>query len=82
LNSATPAVIVGILLGFPAMLAFANLLFGLVADTLNLLIPMTVNPWHVVISFVVIYVVYEATKRLSGRKLAKIAMSDALKGAE
>ncbi|NYE74054.1 ABC transporter permease [Microlunatus parietis] len=82
LNSATPAVVVGILLGFPAMLAFANLLFGIVAETLNMLIPMTVNPWHVVISFVVIFGVYEITKRLSGRKLAKIAMSDALKGAE
>lgn len=82
LNSATPAVIVGILLGFPAMLAFANLLFGIVADTLNMLIPMTVNPWHVVISFVVIFLVYEITKRLSGRKLARIAMSDAIKGAE
>lgn len=82
LNSATPAVVVGILLGFPAMLAFANLLFGIVADTLNMLIPMTVNPWHVVISFAVIFVVYEITKRLSGRKLARIAMSDALKGAE
>lgn len=82
LNSAVPAVIVGILLGFPAMLAFGNLLFGIVADTLNMLIPMTVNPWHVVISFVVIFAVYEFTKWLSGRKLAKIAMSDALKGAE
>lgn len=82
LNSATPAVVLGILLGFPAMLAFANLLFGLVADTLNMLIPMTVNPWHVVISFAVIFAVYELTKRLSGRKLAKIAMSEALKGAE
>ncbi|KRC62913.1 hypothetical protein ASE14_03655 [Agromyces sp. Root81] len=82
LNSATPAVVVGILLGLPAMLAFANLLFGLVAETLNMLIPITVNPWHVLISFVVIFVVYEITKWLSGRKLAKIAMSDALKGAE
>ncbi|MDR6865671.1 putative ABC transport system permease protein [Microbacterium resistens] len=82
LNSATPAVVIGILLGYPLMLAFANLLFGIVADTLNMLIPITVDPWHVLISFVVIFVVYEITKWLSGRRLAKIAMSDALKGAE
>jgi putative ABC transport system permease protein len=44
---------------------------------------MIVNPLYVLISFVVIFAVYELTKRLCGRKLAKISMSEALKaGAE
>lgn len=40
---------------------------------------MVVNPLYVLISFALIFMVYEITRRLSGRKLAKISMSEALK---
>jgi len=79
LNSSTPAVFIGFWLGLPLMLAFGNTLYGYVAEMINLVIPMIVNPLSVLISFVLIFVVYEITKRLCGRKLAKISMSESLK---
>ena len=79
LNSSMPAVFIGFWLGLPLMLAFGNYLSGYVAEMINMMIPMIVNPLYVLISFVLIFAVYEITKRLSGRKLAKISMSEALK---
>ncbi|MDF2510668.1 MAG: transporter permease [Herbinix sp.] len=79
LNSSTPAVFIGFWLGLPLMLAFGNNLYGYVAEITNLVMPMIVNPLYVLISFVVIFAVYEVTKRLCGKKLAKISMSEALK---
>lgn len=79
LNSSTPAVFIGFWLGLPFMLAFGNILYGIVAEIMNMVIPMIVNPLYVLISFVLIFAVYEITKWLCGRKLAKISMSEALK---
>jgi putative ABC transport system permease protein len=79
LNSSIPAVFIGFWLGLPFMLAFGNGLFAYVADATNMLIPMIVNPLFVLIGFVLIFAVYEITKRLCGRNLAKIPMSETLK---
>jgi putative ABC transport system permease protein len=79
LNSSTPAVFIGFWLGLPFMLAFGNSINYYVAETVNMVIPMIVNPLYVLLSFVLIFAVYEITKRLSGRKLAKISMSESLK---
>jgi putative ABC transport system permease protein len=79
LNSSMPAVLIGFWLGLPFMLAFGNTLNGYIAETINMLIPMVVNPLYVLISFVLIFAVYEVTRRLGGRQLAKISMSEALK---
>ncbi len=79
LNSSTLAVLIGFILGVPFMLAFGNGIFLYVADVTNMLIPMIVNPLYVLISFILIFAVYEVTKILCGRELAKISMSEALK---
>jgi putative ABC transport system permease protein len=79
LNSSVPAVFIGFWLGLPLMLAFGNNLYGYVAEMINMVIPMIVNPLYVLISFVLIFAVYEITKRLCGRMLVKISMSEALK---
>jgi putative ABC transport system permease protein len=79
LNSSAPAVFIGFWLGLPFMLAFGNSINYYVAETVNMVIPMIVNPLYILISFVVIFAVYEVTKRLCGRRLAKISMSEALK---
>lgn len=79
LNSSGPAVFIGFWLGLLFMLAFGNYLNAYVAETLNMLVPMIVNPLYVLISFVLIFAVYEVTKRLCGKKLAKISMGEALK---
>lgn len=79
LNSSAPVVFIGFWLGLPLMLAVWNTLYGYLGEMINFVMPMIVSPWYVLISFVVIFAVYEVTKRLSGRKLAKISMSEALK---
>jgi putative ABC transport system permease protein len=61
------------------MLAFGNNISDYVADMINMVITMDMNPLYVLISFVLIFAVYETTKRWCGRKLAKISMSEALK---
>ena len=70
---------IGFWLGLPFMLAFGNNLSDYVAEMINMLIPMLVNPLYILISFVLIFAVYEITKWLCGRRLAKITMSEALK---
>jgi putative ABC transport system permease protein len=79
LNSSAPEVFIGFWLGLPFMLAFGNSINYYVAETVNMVIPMIVNPLYVLISFVLVFAVYEITKWLCGRKLAKISMSEALK---
>jgi putative ABC transport system permease protein len=79
LNSSTPVVFIGFWLGLPLMLAVGNTLYGYLGEQINMVMPMIVNPWYVLISFVVIFAVYEVTKWLCGRKLAKISMSEVLK---
>lgn len=79
LNSSMPAVFIGFWLGLPLMLAFGNTISNYVAEMINMVIPMIVNPLYVLISFVLIFAVFEITKWLSRRKLVKISMSEALK---
>ncbi|PJJ70920.1 putative ABC transport system permease protein [Diaminobutyricimonas aerilata] len=79
LGSTTPAVIAGFALGVPLMLVFADTLFDLVAETANMVLPVMMSPLDILISFVVIMVVYRITRWISGRRLAKVSMSEALK---
>lgn len=79
LNSSAPVVFIGFWLGLPLMLAVGNTLYGYLGEMINFVMPMIVSPLYVLISFVVIFAVYEVTKWLCGRKLAKISMSEALK---
>lgn len=79
LNSSAPAVFIGFWLGLPAMLAFGSILYGYVADIINMVIPMIINPLYVFMSFMLILSVYEITKWICGRSLDKISMSEVLK---
>lgn len=79
LSSSAPVAFIGFWLGLPLMLAVGNTLYGYLGEINNMVMPMIVDPLYVLISFVVIFGVYEMTKRLCGRKLAKISMSEALK---
>lgn len=79
LGGSVLGVVAGFCFGLPLMLAFGNFIADSVAETINMLVPMVVNPLHVLVSFVLILAVHELTTRLSGRKLAKIPMSESLK---
>ncbi|ALE77186.1 hypothetical protein WY02_00270 [Pseudonocardia sp. AL041005-10] len=83
LSSSTPAVVLGFALGVPLTVGFATVLYAVVADAVNMVIPLVISPWDVVISLVVILAVYQATKWMSARRVAQIPMNEALKaGAE
>jgi putative ABC transport system permease protein len=79
LGSSAPVVFIGFWLGLPLMLAAGNTLYGYLGEMINMVMPMILSPLYVLISFVVIFAVYQVTKWMCGRKLAKISMSDALK---
>jgi putative ABC transport system permease protein len=79
LNSSAPAVFTGFWLGLPLMLIFSSGLYNYVADIINMLTPIIINPLYILLSFVIIFAVYELTRRLFGGKIAKISMSEALK---
>jgi len=79
----TWVVVAGFLLGVPVMLLSTSALFRFLGEMINLVLPMLLSPLHVLISFLLIFGVYLLTRKLCGRKLAKVSMSEALKaGAE
>lgn len=79
LGGSVVGVVAGFCLGLPLMLAFGNFIADFVAEAINMLVPMVVDPLHVLVGFVVILAVHELTARVSGRKLAMIPMSESLK---
>ncbi len=83
LNSATPVVLLGFLLGVPLMTLSANALYGYLGEMINLVLPMILSPLWVLVSLAIILGVYQVTKLLSKKKLNRVPMSEALKvGAE
>ncbi len=83
LSSSTPVVILGFLLGVPLMTLTANAMYGYLGEMINLALPMILSPLWMLVSFVIILGVYQLTKLLCAKKLAKVPMSEALKaGAE
>ena len=79
LNSSTWAVLAGFLLGIPLMLLSAGAMYAYLGEMINMVLPMILSPAYVLVSFLLIFGVFWLTKRLCGRKLAKIPMSEALK---
>jgi len=83
LGSSTWVVVAGFALGVPVMLLTMSALYQFLGEMINLVLPMLIHPLHVLISFLLIFAVYLLTRKLCGRKLAKVSMSEALKaGAE
>ena len=79
LNSSTPVVVLGFLLGVPLMTLSANAMYGYLGEMINLVLPMIVSPFWISVSFVIILGVYQLTLLLCAKRLAKVSMSEALK---
>ena len=79
LSSSTWVVVAGFALGLPTMLLLTNAMFRFLGEIINLVLPMLVNPLHIVICFIIIMSVYFLTRKLCGRKLSSIPMNEALK---
>lgn len=79
LSSSTWAVLAGFFMGIPLMLLSAGAMYAYLGEMINMVLPMILSPLHVAISFILIFAMYWLTKRLSGRRFAKIPMNEALK---
>jgi len=79
LNSNTVLVVVGYLLGIPALLASVGALYQSLTASLQLVLPVKLNFWYVVLGFVVVFVTYELAKLMCRRRVARIPMSEAVK---
>lgn len=79
LGSNTIVVILGYLLGVPALLGTVGALFRSLADTLQVVLPVKLNAWYMLLGFVVVMITYEFAKLMSRKKVARIPMSEALK---
>lgn len=79
LNSNTIIVVLGYLLGIPALLGTVGALFGSLTDTLQTVLPVRLNGWYMLLGAMVVLVTFEFAKLMCRKKVARIPMSEALK---
>ncbi len=79
LGSNTLIVIAGYLLGIPALLGTVGMLYGSLSESLQIVLPVKLNLWYMLLGFAVVMVTFEFAKLMYRKKLARIPMSEALK---
>jgi putative ABC transport system permease protein len=79
LDSNTPIVIAGYLLGIPALLGTVGVFYRSLTESLQIVLPVKLNIWYMVLGFVVVMATYEFAKLMCKKKVARIPMSEALK---
>lgn len=79
LNSNTLIVILGYLLGVPALLGTAGAFFGSLTESLQVVLPVKLNAIYMLFGFIVVMATYEFAKWMCRKKVARIPMSEALK---
>lgn len=79
LGSNTLIVVAGYLLGIPALLGTVGALYGSLTESLQIVLPVKLNVWYMLLGFVVVMVTFEFAKLMCRKKVARIPMSEALK---
>lgn len=79
LGSNTLIVAAGYFLGIPLLLASVGALYGSLAETLQIALPVKLNLLSLLLGFVVVLATFEFAKLMCKRKVARIPMSEALK---
>lgn len=79
LGSNTLIVVVGYLLGIPALLGTVGVLYNSLTESLQIVLPVKLNVWYMLLGFVVVMVTFEFAKLMCRKKVARIPMSEALK---
>lgn len=79
LGSNTLIVVLGYLLGIPALLGTVGALYNSLTESLQLVLPVKLNFWYMLLGFIVVLATYELAKLLCRKKVARIPMSEALK---
>lgn len=83
LNSNTVIVVLGYLLGVPALLGTVDIFYQSLTESLQLVLPVKLNVWYMLLGLIVVMVTYEFAKLMCRKKVARIPMNEALKaGAE
>lgn len=83
LNSNTVIVVLGYLLGVPALLGTVDIFYQSLTESLQLVLPVNLNVWYMLLGLIVVMVTYEFAKLMCRKKVARIPMNEALKaGAE
>lgn len=79
LGSNTLIVVAGYLLGIPALLGTVGVFYGSLTESLQIVLPVKLNIWYMLLGFVVVMATYEFAKMMCRKKVARIPMSEALK---
>lgn len=79
LGSNTLIVAAGYFLGIPLLLASVGALYGSLAETLQIALPVKLSLLSLLLGFVVVLATFEFAKLMCKRKVARIPMSEALK---
>jgi len=79
LNSNTMIVVLGYLLGIPALLGTVGAFYGSLTKSLQIVLPVKLNAWYMLLGFIVVMVTYQFAKWMCRKKVARIPMSEALK---
>lgn len=83
LGSNTLIVILGYLLGIPALLGTVGVFYGSLTESLQIVLPVKLNALYMLFGFVIVMATYEFAKWMCRKKVVRIPMSEALKaGAE
>jgi putative ABC transport system permease protein len=79
LGSNTLIVIAGYLLGIPALLGTVGVFYGSLTESLQIVLPVKLNVWYMLLGFVVVMATYEFAKLMCRKRATGIPMSEALK---
>ncbi len=79
LGSNTFIVILGYLLGIPALLGTVGAFYGSLTESLQIVLPVKLNVLYILLGFIIVMATYEFAKWMCRKKVARIPMSEALK---
>ncbi|ATW23526.1 FtsX-like permease family protein [Candidatus Formimonas warabiya] len=79
LNSSTPVVVLGYIVGIPLSFALMGGLMKALENSLTFAMPVTIDPFYIIVGFVIVMFSYELSKLLCRRKVTAVSMSEALK---
>ncbi len=79
LDSNTLIVVLGYLLGIPALLGTAGAFFASLTESLQVVLPVKLNVLYMLFGFIVVMLTYEFAKWMCRKKVARVPMSEALK---
>jgi putative ABC transport system permease protein len=79
LDSNTPVVVIGYVIGIPVLLASVTAFMQSLTESLQMTIPARLSIWSMLLGFAVVMFTYQVAKLLSKRKVDRIPMDEVLK---